>query len=76
MALRTKYKKETDKNLAHTDVYDGEKLLGYFMKNNSMAAGFNENWNFFNSSRHPKLSSFHTPTKQGLLERLNVEYYK
>lgn len=76
MRLQTKYKKPTDKELGHTDVYDGEKLLGYYMSNNSIASGIDENWNFCNTSNHPKLTYFHTKTRNEMHEQLDLKYFK
>ncbi len=41
-----KKKKETEKEYPHTDVYLGEKYIGYYMRNTSKFSEVNENWNF------------------------------
>ena len=65
--LTIKHKKETDKELAHKDVYHNGLFLGYFMSNNSPCAVKDENWNFVSKSSLP---SFHAKTKAELIDSL------
>ena len=67
--LILKKKKETDKELAHTDVYKDKLFLGYFIRNKSLGAVVNENWNFVNKSN---LDYFHTRTKQEMITQLEL----
>ena len=69
--LHFKYKRSTDKEHAHTDVYLGTELLGYFLPNKSKFAAINENWNFVSKSN--KVKSFYSKTKSELLAELKKQ---
>lgn len=65
--LTIKNKRETDKELAHKDVFHNNLFLGYFMSNNSPSAEKDENWNFVSKSSLP---CFHAKTKAELIDSL------
>jgi hypothetical protein len=65
--LTIKHKKETDKELAHKEVYHNELFLGYFMSNGNPFRANGENWNFTSKSSLP---CFHTKTKAELIKNL------
>ena len=68
MRITTKYIKESDKELAHTDLfYDGE-YIGYIMKSSGKFCGVNAQWWFVYSNG----SSISARTKKELCEK--VEY--
>jgi len=76
--LELKYKKDTDTEFAHTEVYVGSEYLGYFLSNKSKFDSIGENWNFVSKSN--KVQYFHSKTKQELINTLtkqvNKEYVK
>jgi hypothetical protein len=72
--LKFKNKKGTDKEFAHTEIYLGSELLGYFMPNKSKYATINENWNFV--SKSDKVQYFHSKTKKELLDTLHKQINK
>jgi len=72
--LKFKNKKGTDKEFAHTEVYLGSELLGYFMPNKSKYAAIDENWNF--KSKSDKIQYFHSKTKNELLDTLRKQVNK
>ena len=50
----TKNKKETAKELAHTDIYHDGTYIGYVIRNHSKFAAVNENWNFVGKQNYVK----------------------
>jgi hypothetical protein len=60
--------RETERELAHTDLYFNGVFIGYIIKNNSTLAVKNENWNFV--SKNSCLKSTFDKTKQLLLLRI------
>ena len=49
--LVQKQKRETENELAHTDIYHDGHYIGYIIKNNSKSAVVDENWNFVSKYR-------------------------
>lgn len=60
-------KAETEKEVAHTDVYVNNVFVGYITRNKSNFAQVGENWNFTNKIGG---ASFHDKTKQKLIEKI------
>jgi hypothetical protein len=65
-----KKKKATDKEYAHIDVYKGEVMLGYIIRNDSKFATINENWNFV--SKHEGFPMLKGKTKENLINQLKL----
>ena len=51
--ITTKYVRETEKELAHINVFNNDKYLGYIIKNALILAVVGENWNFVSKSELP-----------------------
>ena len=66
-----KFEKSTEKDLANTEVYMDNELLGYFLPNKSEFASVDENWNFVSKSN--KVQYFHSKTKKELIDTLNKQ---
>ena len=62
-----KHKKETEKDLSHTDVYLNKKYIGYIIQNNSIYSNKDENWNFVGASGY---RSFYAKTKKELINMI------
>lgn len=71
--LVQKPKRETDKELAHTDLYWDGTYIGYLIRNKSLNAKVNENWNFV--SKHVSLSHSYERTKGRLIDVIIMECY-
>lgn len=65
--ITLKYKRETAKELPHTDVFHNGNYIGYIIKNGSLLAVKNENWNFCSKSELPY---FHTKTKKEMIDKI------
>lgn len=72
--LVQKNKKETEKELAHIDLYFDGTFIGYIIKNNSSLASKNENWNF--CSKHNKLPFCFDKTKALLIDKVTKLCYE
>lgn len=72
--LKTKYKKETEKDHAHTEVYHNDTYLGYFIKNDNKYGAKEENWTF--CKKHPSVQYFNAMTKKEVLETLEKQVLK
>ncbi len=46
MKLRQVYIRPTEKHCGHTNIFAGERKLGYIMPNTSKFSAIGENWNF------------------------------
>lgn len=64
-----KKKKGNEKEHPHTDVYLGEKYIGYYMPNDSMFSAINENWNFV--SKNTDYPNLRARTKNELISMIN-----
>lgn len=64
-----KNKKGTEKEHPHTEVYLGEKYIGYYMPNDSMFSAINENWNFV--SKNTDYPNLRARTKNELISMLS-----
>ena len=71
MDLQLKSKKETDRELAHTDVYYQNSFIGYIIRNFSKYVAINENWNFVSKTRGLKM--LEGRTKKELLDKVENE---
>ena len=65
--LKSKPKRATDTELAHTDVYVKGEYVGYYMPNRSESDI--ENWNFV-SAKGSNLDYFHANTRNELLSTI------
>jgi hypothetical protein len=72
MKIELRNKKETDYELAHTDVYNNRQFIGYLLPNKSNYAQIDENWNFV--AKVQDFKSFHARTKKELLEKLENQF--
>jgi hypothetical protein len=66
--ITTKKVRETEKYLAHINVFYNETYLGYITKNKSKYSEVDENWNF--SSKYENLPSCFDKTKDLLLKKV------
>jgi GNAT superfamily N-acetyltransferase len=64
-----KKKKGNEKEHPHTEVYLGEKYIGYYMPNDSMFSAINENWNFV--SKNTDYPNLRARTKNELISMIN-----
>jgi hypothetical protein len=72
--LVQKNKRETEKELSHTDLYWDGTFIGYLIRNKSKFANVGENWNFV--SKHNKLMCMYERTKGRLIDLITTECYK
>lgn len=72
--LTFKNKKETENELAHTQVYQNDKYLGYFLPNKSKYTSLHEHWNFVSECK--EVQYFYADTKKELVETLNKQVNK
>jgi len=73
--LTFKNKKETLKELAHTDVYINDVYVGYIIRNNNSNARFDENWNFV-ADKNNDLPHLDGKTKNQLIDKINLHISK
>lgn len=66
--LIEKHKRETERELSHTDIYFGDVFIGYIIRNKSLYRGLNENWNFV--SKNDKLNNITAKTRKALISDL------
>jgi len=66
--LTFKYKRASDKELGHTEVYFNNDYIGYFLPNKSKAAAIDENWNFVAEAN--KVQYFYAKTRKELVDTL------
>jgi len=71
MNMYTKYKRPTEKNYGHTEVYVDEKCVGYLIPNHSTFAVVGENYNFVGNELF-KHDNFHATSRQAVLDKLKV----
>ena len=72
--LVQKTKRETEKELSHTDLFWDGTFIGYIIRNKSKFAQVNENWNFV--SKHVSLKCTFERTKGRLIDLIVTECYK
>lgn len=65
--LTFKKKKETEKELAHVDVYHNNIFIGYYIKNKNPLGRLNENWNFVSKVNYIP-NGLYNRTKELLIE--------
>jgi hypothetical protein len=70
--LELKYKKETDANLPHWDVYFNKVFQGYICKNTNPNCGVNEFW-WFTSRENCEFKCFSHSNHQGLINELKLK---
>lgn len=72
--LVQKNKKETDKELAHVELWFDGTYIGYVIKNNSTLAVIGENWNF--CSKHSSIPNCFDKTKKSLIDKVTKICYE
>ena len=70
--LTFKNKKETDKELNHIDVYNDGVFIGYIIRNDSLAAPVNMNWNF--CTKMIAIPNLHGKTKKELIDKIKFAH--
>jgi hypothetical protein len=72
--LTFKNKKETASELKHIDVYKDGVYIGYIIKNDSLAAPINVNWNF--CTKMIAIPNLHGKSKKELIDKIKLGYIK